>query len=264
MPDGGSESGESNLKPDLEITSRRNDRVRHLKELGASAQYRREWGEFLCDGMKLLEEAVKWGADIREVLTSEDVAFDLPPFARLYRAPRDVVESASPLRSPQGVIFSVAMPEPGHPESLAGSVILEDVRDPGNLGAVLRTANAFGIENVVLTGSCADLYNPKTVRASMGAIFRRRAVAMTLHDLADMSAGTPIYGAALHREAKDLRQVDLSRAAVAIGNEGSGLSDELLAICAGAVLIPMTPGAESLNAAVAASIIMWEMGKSRL
>lgn len=252
------------LTADLEITSRQNGRVRHLKELGVSARYRRERGEYLCDGMKLLEEAVRWGAEIREVLICEDVPFDLPRFARLYRAPRELVEFASPLKSPQGVLFSVAMPKREPPETLAGSIVLENLQDPGNLGTVLRTANAFGIQWVILTGDCADIYNPKTVRASMGAVFRQRVAALTLEELSKLTETAPLYGAALHRDSRDLRRVDITRAAVAVGNEGAGLTEELLSLCAGALVIPMTPNAESLNAAVAASILMWEMGKGNL
>ncbi len=252
------------MTSDLEITSRKNGRVRHLKELGVSVSYRRERGEYLCDGMKLLKEAVRWGADIREVLACEDVPFALPRSARLYSAPRELVEFASPLRSPQGVLFSVGVPKRERPASIAGSIVLENLQDPGNLGAVLRTANAFGVRYVLLIGDCADLYNPKTVRASMGAIFRQNTASLTLSDLAELSKTAPLYGAALHRDAKDLRKVDIINAAVAIGNEGSGLTDPLLRLCADTLAIPMTPNCESLNAAVAASVIMWEMGRSAL
>ncbi len=248
----------------IEITSRRNERVRRLKELGASARFRREQGEFLCDGLKLLEEAVKWNARIGDVLTTGDLPLELPPSARVYRVTEEVLEAASPLRAPQGVLFSAAIPPAERPESLAGAVIVENLQDPGNLGTVLRTANAFGIRRVVLTGSCADLYNPKAVRASMGAVFRQSVSELTLAELRPLAEKTPVYGAALHREAADVRTLDLAEAAVAIGNEGAGLSEALLALCAGAVFIPMDPRCESLNAAAAAAVLMWEMGKNRL
>ena len=113
-------------------------------------------------------------------------------------------------------------------------------------------------------GECADLYNPKTVRATMGAIFRQRVAELTLEELRELSKVTPVYGAALRKDAVDIRKLDLSGAAVAIGNEGSGLSEELLELCAGTVIIPMSPRCESLNAAVAASVAMWEMSRDRL
>ncbi len=246
------------------ITSRGNGRLRHLRELGASSDYRRERREYLCDGMKLLEEAVRWGADIHEVLTCEPLPFVLPPSARLLRADRELISYASPLRTAQTVLFSVGMPGREEKVDMKGAVILENLQDPGNVGTVLRAANAFGVPTVILTGGCADLYNPKTVRASMGAVFRQRAVSLPLSALSELSVDTPIYGAALHRDSVDIRRLRLDGAAVAVGNEGSGLSDGLLSLCAGTVLIPMTPQCESLNAAVAASIIMWEMGRRAL
>lgn len=250
--------------PETLITSRKNQRLCHLKKLGASADYRRERGEYLCDGLKLLEEAVKWGADIREVLTCEPLPLELPSSVRVYRTSRELIAFASPLKTAQTVLFSVGMPKREERVGLAGAVILENLQDPGNVGTILRTANAFDIPAVILTGDCADLYNPKTVRASMGAVFRQRAVTMTLDELAALSKTTPLYGAALHRDSQDLRTLPLDSAAVAVGNEGAGLSEALLDLCAGTVLIPMTAQCESLNAAVAASVIMWEMGKGTL
>ncbi len=235
-----------------------------MKRLGASADYRREAGEYLCDGSKLLEEAVRWGADIREVLTSEPLPFKLPPDARVYRTSRELVAYASPLKTAQTVLFSVGMRHAEAVDGLAGALVLENLQDPGNVGTILRTANAFGIPAVLLTGDCADLYNPKTVRASMGAVFRQRAVIVTYEELAALAKTAPLYGAALHRDSADLRTLPLEGAAVAVGNEGAGLSEALLALCAGTVLIPMTDRCESLNAAVAASVLMWEMGKHTL
>ena len=246
------------------IASRKNERLCHLKKLGASADYRRERGEYLCDGLKLLEEAARWGADIREVLTCQPLSLDLPASARVYRAERELIAYASPLKTAQTVLFSVGMPERAGSLSLAGGIVLENLQDPGNVGTILRTANAFGIPAVFLTGDCADLFNPKTVRASMGAVFRQRAVTVTMEELAALARSTPLYGAALHRDSRDLREISLDDAAVAVGNEGAGLSEALLSLCAGTVLIPMSAQCESLNAAVAASVLLWEMGKRAL
>ena len=114
---------------------------------------------------------------------------------------------------------------------------------------------------VILTGSCADRYHPKTVRATMGAVFRQNVVCMELAYLGDFLSdqGLPLYGAALSPEAVDLRSRPLSHAAVAVGSEGQGLSEELLRLCDAQLIIPMRPDSESLNAAVAAAVIMWEM-----
>ena len=141
------------------------------------------------------------------------------------------------------------------------AIVLESVQDPGNVGTVIRTANAFRIGAVILTGDCADVYHPRTVRATMGAIFRQNVLVMDKSSLKDFlkESGLPLYGAALSERAKDLRELSLRHAAVAIGSEGRGLSEELLALCDEELIIPMNPDSESLNAAVAAALVMWEM-----
>ena len=142
--------------------------------------------------------------------------------------------------------------------------MLEGVQDPGNVGTVIRTANALGMDAVVLTGACADLYGPKTVRAAMGALLRQPVLTCTLDELMQLlrANGLKLYGAALTDTAQDLRCVPLTPAAVAIGSEGRGLSAQLLAQCDGQIIIPMQPGAESLNAAVAAAVVMWEIART--
>ena len=142
--------------------------------------------------------------------------------------------------------------------------MLEGVQDPGNVGTVIRTANALGMDAVALTGACADLYSPKTVRAAMGALFRQPVLTCTTDELMQLlhARGLKLYGAALTDAAQDLRHVPLSPAAVAIGSEGRGLSAQLLAQCDGQIIIPMQPGAESLNAAVAAAVVMWEIART--
>lgn len=247
----------------MDITSRKNPRVAHFKKLAASGAYRRERGEYVCGGVKLLGEALRWGADIREVMVRGAFDTPLPPGVPVYRVTDEVMEAASPLRTPQDVVFSVGMPENDKNVSLAGTVILENIQDPGNVGTVLRTAGAFEAPLVVLCGDCADVWSPKAVRASMGAVFRVRTAVMTPDELKSISGEVKIFGAALQEDAADIRQMDLSGAAVAIGNEGSGLSDRMLGLCAGTVIIPMSPKCESLNAAVAASVILWEMYRDR-
>ena len=155
----------------------------------------------------------------------------------------------------------MAVPEAERDRPLKNAIVLENVQDPGNVGTVIRTANAFGIGAVLLVGACADLYNPKTVRATMGAIFRQRVEQLSVDEMKALLCenALPLYGAALSDGARDIRQAELRQAAVAIGSEGNGLSRELLALSDGQIIIPMTPESESLNAGVAASVVMWEM-----
>ena len=141
------------------------------------------------------------------------------------------------------------------------AIVLENIQDPGNIGTVLRTAGAFDIGSVVLTGSCADIYNIKAVRASMGAVFRQRTDRVEIADLKKFADthSLILYAAVLSEDAVDIRNVSCSGCAFVIGNEGNGVSRELLNVCEKNVIIPMSPASESLNAAVAAGILMWEV-----
>lgn len=246
-----------------EIKSRKNPIIVHLKKLGTDSSYRRETDEMLCDGEKLLQEALNNGAELTAVLTDGIKPLDLPPFVPVYKVEHDIIETVSPLKSPQSVLFSCRIPTPGKSRSGSSSrVILEEIQDPGNVGTILRTAAAFGIGSVIMTGSCADPYHPKTIRASMGAVFRQCIELMELEEIAALKAqGIRLCGAALTEDSCDIRSITCENTAFAIGSEGRGLSEELLALCDEKIIIPMSPGSESLNAAVAAAIIMWEASK---
>ena len=246
------------------ITSRKNAYIRHLRMLAADAVYRREKGEYLCDGYKLLGEALSCGAAVSSVLWKErEQALPGLENAAQYVAPADLFDFASPMKNSPGPLFTVQICGCGKPGAMRNAIVLENVQDPGNVGTVLRTANAFGIDTVILTGDCADPYHPKTVRATMGAIFRQKLIRMELPCVKGLldEMGLPLYGAALDPAAKDIRALDLRHAAVAIGSEGRGLSLELLDVCRDKLLIPMQPESESLNAAVAAAVCMWEMSR---
>ncbi|MGN1002220.1 MAG: TrmH family RNA methyltransferase [Oscillospiraceae bacterium] len=244
-----------------QLTSRQNRIIAHLRRLGTDKSYRHACGEFVCDTPKLLAEALLWGGEIGTVLWAQgSEVLPLPEGVRQYTAPRELVDYASPLSSSAGPLFTVRMKTwelaaPGR------TLVAETIQDPGNLGTILRTANALNIDTVILTGDCADVYNPKTVRASMGAVFRQRRHEMSREQLRAYLTehGFRLYGAALSETAEDIRTLDLSKAAVAIGSEGRGLSNELLSLCDGRLIIPMNAQCESLNAAVAAAIVMWEL-----
>ena len=245
------------------ITSRKNPQIQAIRALGRSRRDRESAGLFVLDGEKLLREALQFSAPVETVLWADAAAFALPEGVRQIVSPRELVEYASPLASSPGPVFTIRMPERAIPERVDHLLVLENVQDPGNVGTVLRTANALGFEAVALVGACADLYSPKTVRATMGAIFRQTAFACSPEELDALlrRSELQLYGAALTPAARDVREVDLRRAAVAVGSEGQGLSREFLARCDGEIIIPMNPDSESLNAAVAASILMWEIAR---
>ena len=245
------------------ITSRQNPLMAHIRKLSASRAYREKTGEYLGDGVKLLEEAAKWSAALTAVISTEGTALPpLPAEVRLVEVPAELMAYISPMEAPQGALFLARQPDLRPPERLASGryLALEGVQDPGNVGTILRTADAFEADGLFLLEGCADLYNPKTVRASMGAVFRRPVWRCTLGELTDRlrGAGLPLYGAALRADTLDVRQADLRHAAVLVGSEGRGLSQAALDACTATVKIPMSPRCESLNAAAAAAVLLWE------
>ena len=243
------------------LTSRKSAVIRAFRDLARSSAAREEKGLFLCDGQKLLQEALRSGASVETVLWKENRAADLPPFPQEALLPADLFDYVSPMSNSPGPLFSVRMPSAPDLYKVRRVLALEELQDPGNVGTVLRTADAFGVDLVVLLEGCADLYAPKTVRASMGAVFRQAAVRMDAEAFISFcrEKNLPLWGAALTDTARDLRSLPLDPAAVLIGSEGHGLSRELLRACDGEIIIPMSGEAESLNAAVAAAIVMWEM-----
>ena len=147
----------------------------HIRKLASSPSYRRSCGEFLCDSPKLLTEALLWKGKLKTVVCTEGTILPaLPSGVRAVEVPGEVMKSISPAETPQGVLAICAMEMPVFPEILPGKryVVLDGVQDPGNVGTILRTADAFCANGVFLVNACADLYNPKTVRATMGAVFR--------------------------------------------------------------------------------------------
>lgn len=242
------------------LSSRQNKTIAHLRKLGTDKAYRHACGEGICDGIKLLREALMWGVELVSVFWLGESEMTLPEGVKEYSLSSELMDYASPLKNSPGPIFTFRMPDwdktgPGR------CLVLETIQDPGNLGTILRTANALSMDSVILTGDCADVYNPKTVRAAMGAVFRQRVFTMTRKEMRDYlsSKGMKLYGAALSDKSRDIRLVELEGCAVAIGSEGKGLSKEFLELCDGEIIIPMNEQCESLNAGVAAAIVMWEL-----
>ena len=201
------------------ITSRQNPLLRHAKKLLTSRSYRESCGEFAADGTKLLEEAARWVPGLHTVIATDGVELcRLPEETRVVRVPRDVMASVSQMDAPQGAIFLCKIPQPPAAEILPGTLLLDGIQDPGNLGTILRTADALAVPVVLLPG-CADVWNPKVVRASMGAAFRAVPVSMT-REAAVASCrknNVRLLATALRADAHDLREETLSQTAVIIG-----------------------------------------------
>ena len=244
------------------ITSRKNPFLQQVKKLLSSRKEREQAGLFVADGTKLLQEAIRWWNGLDTVILSEDVNVEIPQGVRTVVVPRDVMESISPMQSPQGALFVCRLPEKEPFAPKAGMLLLDGIQDPGNLGTILRTADALCVPVALLEG-CADPYSHKVVRASMGAVFRMDIVQTTWQEaeLACGQAGIPIGVTALNENAKDLRESPLNTMAVVIGSEGQGVRKEILDSAQHSLIIPMNPNCESLNAAIAAAIVMWQMQK---
>ena len=242
------------------ITSRKNPFLQQVKKLLSSKKAREEAGLFVSDGTKLLAEAVRWYPGLDTVILSDGIEAEVPDHVRLIRVPGDVMESISPMSTPQGALFLCRLPEKKALEAKPGMLLLDGIQDPGNLGTILRTADALEIPVVLLEG-CADPYSHKVVRSSMGAVFRTEVVQSTWAEVkaACGAAGIPVGVTALSGRAKDLRQASLKDMAVVIGSEGQGVRQEILSNADAELIIPMNPRCESLNAAVAATIVMWQM-----
>ena len=254
----------------IRIESRENSLVKRLVRLSNDRKFRKEMQEMVCEGEKMLGEALSSGMDIHDILLAEDAELDIALLrqaegqgAKLYICPSSLLGKVSNVKTPQGVAAVCAMPPSPAPEEMGNRLILlENVQDPGNVGTIIRTADAAGLDGVLLSNQCADVFSPKVLRATMGSIFRMNL--RTTDDLpgeltklrekgysilSSQLDGTPFYE----------RQGVAERFALIIGNEGNGVSEQVQQTATHRVRLPMRGGAESLNAAIAAAIMMYEL-----
>ena len=242
------------------ITSRNNPFVRRICSL-REKKFRRESGEYIVEGVKQVREAVEARCDVRAVSVSESYSGDVYAPGLLTRVSDSVFEKLTDEPAPQGILAVLAIPgtQPSPPSG--DCLLLDGVADPGNLGTILRTANAAGYGDIYLR-SCADPFSPKCVRAAMSGIFFVRLHIGEDEALSVALEGVPLICADMGGE--DVFSFGApDRFCLVIGNEGRGVSDEVRAACAQTVCIPMRPSCESLNAAVSAGILMYELAHGR-
>ncbi len=255
------------------ITSRQNSSIRAAAKLNHSAALRRQEGKFLLEGARLCRDAVQSGVQVLTAYFTSDAMQKYRPYAdeisakaqQAFEIEPHVAQLLSDTKHSQGVFCVCQMPPKDPPASLAHGhyLALENIQDPANLGAVLRTGEALGIDGVILAGDCCDLYSPKILRASMGAVFRL-PVYFAPAVLALFSRwheqGFTTWAAVPAQHAIPVTKADFSGPSILlVGNEGAGLSDDVIQQASCCVTIPMRGRAESLNAAASASILMWEM-----
>ena len=257
----------------MKITSRKNQLVALSKGLLREKRLRDEEGLFGAEGVKLCLEALKAGIEAKWALVSEtacgkfvEAVREIEEKCAVTVVSDDVYLYLSEQKSPQGIFLAGQILDKSvNLDRILNSgkiLLLDCVQDSGNLGTMLRTAEALGIGGVILSGDCADVWSPKTLRASMGSAFRLPVCVMDTVGAvkAVKERGFAVYAAMLDETAKRLGSFRFpEKSAVVIGNEGHGVSREAAELCE-KVYIPIQ-GAESLNAAAAAAILCWELSK---
>ena len=243
------------------ITSLKNPKVTTWKSL-KDRKGRRETGCFLVEGRKMVEEAIVSAFPVEAVLVDVDRQgeFTLPAGIPVYIMPGHVLAAVCDTKTPQGIAAIVRMAE----VELRGPrlVAMDGVQDPGNVGTIIRTADAAGFDGVILSSQCADVFSPKVLRATMGSVFRM-GIRVT-DDLPGLLTrmvheGASVLSSQLDGEPFYQRSPLNERFVLVIGSEGNGVTDEVKAIATHKVKLPMRGGAESLNAAVAAGLMMYEL-----
>ena len=256
----------------LEITAKNNSKIKDLKALISSKKERKEKNLFVLEGVRLCYDGVRSGVFIKDVFCTKECMEKFPneiealrlSSENFYFVTKDIVKSISDTVNPQGIICTVK--KENHTfkyEKGKKYIALDTVQNPDNLGAISRTAEALGIDGIIIYGGC-DIYNPKAQRASMGSLLRMK-IKMTdsLEDeIAELKKiGIKSYATVPDSNAKSITDVDFSKGAMCIiGNEGNGIRPEILSLC-DKITIKMQGRAESFNASVAASIVMWELMK---
>ena len=260
----------------MEITSKQNTYIKEYRKLTEQRKYRRQTGYFVCEGAKLAVEAVKSGCALGENAYYTAAAAEKYPecisllreSCKMVQISEEVADSISDTKSPQGIFITVRHLDKilnlSTIDSSRQFIILENLQDMGNIGTIIRSCDAFSIDGVILAGDCADVFAPKTVRSAMGSLFRLPIYCCDTEEAITLlqKGGFTVYSAELSDRSVKLGEEKLpQKTAVVIGNEGNGLKAETIAACDAAVTIPMAGRAESLNAAAAAAIAVWEMMK---
>ncbi len=244
------------------LTSKNNPLIKETASL-KEKKGRKELGLFLVEGAKMVSECAKSGFDIDRVFVSEDYEGVTPcEEEKTVVVSEDIFRFLSDEKSPQGILARVKIPVKSLRAPKSKSLFLDGVADPGNVGAIIRTANAAGYDDIYFTRSCADPYAPKSVRASMSGIFFTRLHFGEREEILTLfrESDTPIVVADMDGENVFTFKAP-ERFALVIGNEANGVSDEVFAQAKHTVKIPMKETQESLNAAVSAGIIMYVLAK---
>ena len=257
----------------IKISSKDNFHIKELVRLNNAKSARKDSGKFVVEGERLVLEALSNNVKVEQLFfTSEALEriggkIELDGLLEYYLIDDSLVKKIADTASPQGIfaicngdVINYGLPD----KAEFGALMLCSLQDPGNMGTILRSADAFGLSSVIFTSDCPYPFSPKVLRASMGASFR---VALYCVDDAQKAIGDlkrsrlNVYASVASNEGKPISSFNLAKSVVLIGNEGSGLSDDVKAACGDLVTIPVSDKCESLNAAMAATVFAWEMSK---
>ena len=258
------------------ISSRDNEFIKHVKKL-KDKKYRDESNEYIVEGVKLIEEAVKENAQIKKIIVCEDTTktYEIPTNVMLEIAKYECIyvtekifTSITQVTNPQGIMAIIEKNTTNQEIDYTQDIIvaLDDVQDPGNLGTILRTVDSIGLNQIIVSKGTADAFNPKVVRSTMGAIFRVKIIetenlqetikSMKKHHfklmVTSLQTDNSIY------------DIDFNKKIIVIGNESNGVSSEIQEMADERAKIPMLGRTESLNASVAAGIVMYEYVRQKL
>lgn len=253
------------------ITSTQNAKIKNVIQLQKKIKFRREQNVYVAEGLKMFVEAPR--ADIREVYVTPD--FQQKNASLLKEVSCEVVDDRvfvqmSDTKTPQGIICVVEQRRYSFTDLIKKEnpflMVLEDLQDPGNVGTIFRTAEGAGADGIILTSNCVDIYNPKTIRATMGSVYRvpflyTESIETTLSELKENGIRT--FAAHLCGQNSYHQECYRDGTAFLIGNEGNGLSEQLADAADHLIRIPMEGGLESLNAGVAAAVLMYEVHRQR-
>ena len=252
------------------ITSKDNEKIKHIKKL-KEKKFRDLYNEYIVEGIKLVEEAIQENVNIKSIIIcddcdiedtiSEELRYEIAKRECIY-VPEKIFLSLTDVATPQS-IMAVVQKDQGVNEIDFNQdlfLILDNIQDPGNMGTILRTADSVNLKQIIVSKGTADVYNPKVVRSTMGAIFRVNVIISDdlVETVKNLKKHKIKVMATNLEESKSIYEVDYKRSAVVIGNEANGVSEGVLKIADESIRIPMLGKTESLNAAVATGIVLYE------
>lgn len=258
------------------ISSRKNATLLKAHSLSTDKSQRDELCLFCAEGVKLLEEALSSGLEMESVFFTQsaldkykDILSTCNQNTCMYLVTDECFDKLSTEKAPQGIFSCIKKPDkPDFCFDEGNFIILDQIQNPLNIGAIIRCAYSLGQTKIVLSSTCADPYGPKAIRAAMGSLFKVKLFTnVDINKFVNQQTqlGNKVYCTALHTNSATLGTFEFTKTdSVIFCNEGHGASDELLNLCTDSVFIPMHKGAESLNAATAAAVVLWEKNKHLL